>query len=77
MSEPGAGWPVDVEALQSGEVTAADLLLVLGRIADALEKPQMCLVQEEGTEWVCALPDRHKGRHAATDGEQIHRWLDD
>lgn len=58
----------------AAEVTLADLLIQLRRIADALEaKVDRC--GELRGESVCSLLPGHRGFHVTADGRDM--WLDD
>ena len=69
MSEPGVEWLAD----QLQDITAADFLIELRRIADALERGTRC--SERKGDAVCALTDHHIGYHVTGDG-RVH-WLDE
>ena len=69
VSEPG------VESLveQLPDISAADFLIELRRIADALERGSKC--NERNGTATCGLSDRHVGYHVTADGK-VH-WLDE
>ena len=75
MSEP-SGQGVEWMADQLKDITAADFLIELRRIADALEAAggtQRCAAHL-GTA-ACYLADRHVGHHITADGKRY--WLDE
>jgi hypothetical protein len=73
MGEPGVEWLAD----QLKDISAADFLIELRRIADALEtqvRPTACGEQHASGK-PCILDERHVGHHATSDG-RLH-WLDE
>lgn len=73
MSEPGVEWLND----QLKDITPADFLIELRRIADALEAQVRSTAcgETHRTGGACVLNDRHVGHHATGDG-RLH-WLDE
>ena len=72
-SEPA----VESLAEQLTDISAADFLIELRRIADALEtraRPTACGEQHASGK-PCVLNERHVGHHATADG-RLH-WLDE
>lgn len=64
---------VRIDELELGEVTAAEFLIELRRIADALQKPELCRERKGAAE--CTLSSFHSGYHVTADGK-VH-WLDE
>ncbi len=73
MSEPGVEWLAELK-----DVTPADFLIELRRIADALEaqvRPEVCGEMHNAAGKPCVLGELHVGHHVTADG-RLH-WLDD
>jgi hypothetical protein len=68
-----------IHHLPPGTTALPELVIVLRRIADALEVPdlgpQVELCSEQQADSVCVLGDRHAGPHVSADGRD--RWVDD